>query len=230
MSANDVTVNPPTPPTAWERERDTCVAPPTTQPERNERESAHATVARTAGGPRVSKEQEFDFYFPIFWGQRWLISLILNSQASVFNFDTRRSFLVGFLLRFWMEVSSLGPRASQWKQYRLRLETHTPAAPWAASSWIMLYWEAFTAVFFHNTRRHAALWELPVCNSNKRDEPPPNHPAPNNWQFQSAQINHITVDFVIKCTLSPPIKSDLWWPVHLFYYIIEYWITLKISR
>lgn len=48
---------------------------------------------------------------------------------------------------------------------RLRMETNTPTAPWAAFSCIMLYWEAFTAVLFHNTGRHAALWELPLYNS-----------------------------------------------------------------
>lgn len=50
---------------------------------------------------RDSKEREFYFQFPMFWGQRWLTSLILNSQAAVFNFDTRRSFWL-VSLRFWM--------------------------------------------------------------------------------------------------------------------------------
>lgn len=62
MSANDVTVNPPQ--TACECERDTCAAPPAAprhhdptealRPQ-NERKSAHAAVARRAGGPRVSE-------------------------------------------------------------------------------------------------------------------------------------------------------------------------------
>lgn len=144
-------------------------------------------------GPQVIKtrwKQRKRIFFFIFisfyWIFTWFCAQIsdLNLQAAVFNFDMKRRFwFISFQYSEYESTLSCSAPLSG-NINGLRLETHTPAAPWAASSWIMLYWEAFTAVFFHNTRRHAALWELPVCDSNKRDELPPNHPSPNKWQFK----------------------------------------------
>lgn len=65
---------------------------------------------------------------------------------------------------------------------RLRMETNIPTAPWAAFSRIMLYWGAFTAVLFHNTGRHAALWELPIYDSKNESCSAFNDSPPNKFR------------------------------------------------
>lgn len=77
-----------------------------------------------------SRGKEFYFPFPMFCGQQWLISVILNSQGAFFIDIVFR--LVSCSYSECKGALPLGPRASP-----VRLESHTPAAPWAASSWIL---------------------------------------------------------------------------------------------